>query len=368
MSSETKTPPNAIVAFLRSPLTAGALAATVASLPSTPYNNIVFQSGISSPTFRDMRETAKIIVKREGLFAVNGNGRGLMRCAAPALAGQFFYGAVLFECFETFRRYWLLDEYGVQDRKRNTLSELGMASFGAEFYACFALAPFEVAYAQMVLNRKEFPQKLGSAFRELASKPAEYRFPFGPLKPLWSSGVLKTTMTFCLFEIFSVLFASTLLQKAQQEAAQLMLLGGGNSENTRVRNPFSELPRTTQLNVSFSAGAAAGFCYEVIAHPVNQYREFSQRIRAAFDVKSHAQEVVNEAGLGGGSDPNIRRARPVPRFGEIFSQWCKTEANFRTLWRGFGPKLWMGTFSGGALWFTYDLVTGKNRVPMPSSR
>ena len=128
-------------------------------------------------------------------------------------------------------------------------------------------------------------------------------------------------------------------------------------------------PRTTQLNVSFSAGAAAGFCFEVISHPVNQYREFSQRIRAAFDVKAHAKEVLNDAGVPSSSpETNVRRARAPPNFGEIFSQWCKTEANFKTLWRGFGPKLWMGTFSGGTLWLTYDLITGKNRVPMPSSR
>ena len=395
-------PENIFSDLVYSPLFAGAAAVSLSSLPAIPYNNVLVTTGIQNPTFSQIRISAKEIIQREGFWSFSRNNRGLMKCSSPALAGQFFYGACLFDCYESFKTK-LLEQSSRSNsgkhRTKNSLGEIFFAALAAEFYSIFVLAPFEVAYAMMMMNVKDFPKTLGPVMKELASNPRQYRFPFGPVKPLIVSRLPQTAISFVLFEIFVAKFSASLVRKMHLEAKekhdQLQqqhqrkttseLLGDEKNKEimamTRNRtNKISSLnwslpppSRFSQLNISFSAGVASGVASRVILHPIMQYQLFSAKIENQFNMminNSRTKDVIVE-GATISSDPHFFRdlhfqldfGGSRPTFGQKFSLWMKMQgSNPRLLWQGFMPRMWMSAFSGGVMWLTYDLVTGKNRV------
>lgn len=393
-NNKTFLPAQLLLDFIRSPIFAGAVATSLSALPAIPYNNILVSCSATStnPSSKECLQAAKRIIAQEGFWnfgkkKTGSAGGGLMRHISPIICGQICYGAALFYFFETFRARFLHDESNKEvGRKRNTLSEIALSAFGAEFWAAFFLAPFEVAYLRMISGRSggEFPQTLPAAFKELASHPSRYGFPFAPLRTLWSSGMPRTAATFVMFEIFSVLFSSSYVQKAQVEQVSRMMMMSNNSSSSSStnggNNGLHEPSRSSQLQVSFSAGFFAGLFFEFIHHPFDRFSLFRQQVwqqqhqqfpsgekivsRVQPPTSSPGQEAVEQMRLKNIPFPHDQWTEK-PTSSQIFAQWVKTQTDPRILWRGFGPKAWMGSVGCGLMWFLFDAISGKNRIMMP---
>jgi len=61
------------------------------------------------------------------------------------------------------------------------------ASATAEFFADIALCPMEMVKVKVQTSEPgTFPTAFGDALAEMRANSAEYRFPFGSIKPLWT--------------------------------------------------------------------------------------------------------------------------------------------------------------------------------------
>jgi len=97
---------------------------------------------------------------------------------------MFKYG--LYEVFKDF--YMNLAGEDLSNKYKPAIWLAGSAS--AEVFADIALCPLEMLKVKIQTSPPgTFPTAFGAAWKEMALKSAETRFPFGSLVPLWSRQV-----------------------------------------------------------------------------------------------------------------------------------------------------------------------------------
>lgn len=75
------------------------------------------------------------------------------------------------------------------------------ASASAEFFADIALCPMEMLKIKVqTSDAGTFPTEFGAALAQMRANSAEYNFPFGSLKPLWTRQIPYTVVKFVGFE------------------------------------------------------------------------------------------------------------------------------------------------------------------------
>lgn len=116
-----------------------------------------------------------------------------------------------------------------------------------------------------------FPTKFSEALAEMKGNKAEYNFPFGSLKPLWTRQIPYTVVKFVGFETCVELFYKHVFTK-----------------------PKNEYSGSTQLGITFASGYIAGIFCAIISQPADNL--VSQMGRPENKGKSFGQ-MANEQGL-----------------------------------------------------------------------
>ena len=245
-------------------LLGGVLACGLTHAGITPLDVAKCNMQVNPAKYTGLTSGLKTLVAEEG-------SRGIWKGFGPTLVGYSLQGAFKYGLYEVFKDFYMnLAGEEISNKYKPAIWLAGSAS--AEVFADIALCPFEMVKVKIQTSPTgSFPTAFGAAWKEMALKSAETRFPFGSLVPLWSRQIPYTMAKFFFFEKIVQLFYTHVFTQ-----------------------PKDTYGKGTQLGVTFASGYLAGVVCAIVSHPADSL--VSQLGKATNKGKSVGQ-ITSEVGI-----------------------------------------------------------------------
>lgn len=245
-------------------LLGGVLACGLTHAGITPLDVAKCNMQVNPAKYTGLSSGLKTLVAEEG-------SRGIWKGFGPTLVGYSLQGAFKYGLYEVFKDFYMnLAGEEISNKYKPAIWLAGSAS--AEVFADIALCPFEMVKVKIQTSPTgSFPTAFGAAWKEMALKSAETRFPFGSLVPLWSRQIPYTMAKFFFFEKIVQLFYTHVFTQ-----------------------PKDTYGKGTQLGVTFASGYLAGVVCAIVSHPADSL--VSQLGKATNKGKSVGQ-ITSEVGI-----------------------------------------------------------------------
>jgi len=195
---------------------------------------------------------------------------GLRTGWAPTFIGYSMQGLFKFGLYEFFKDFYM-NQAGQENSAKYKKFIWLAGSASAEFFADIALCPMEMVKVKMQTSPLgTFPTTFGPAYQQMSTNRANFKFPFGSLKPLWGRQIPYTMAKFFFFELIVQTFYRRVFT-----------------------NPKETYSKTTQLGITFASGYIAGVICAIVSQAPDNL--VSQMGKEANKGKSFGQ-IASEQG------------------------------------------------------------------------
>jgi len=245
----------------------------------------------------------------------NSGIAGLFKGWGPTLAGYSVQGLCKFGFYEYFKHEYA-ELVGAENAFRYRDLVYLFASASAELIADVALCPFEAVKVR-VQTRPTFARGMLDGMPKIIREEGFGNL-YASLGPLWARQVPYTIIKFMAFERIC-------------EAIYKML-----------PKPKSEMTKTEQMGVIFTAGYLAGVLCGAVSHPADTMVSKINKLQMSGSIGQKMRHIYT----GTPEQPGI---------------------GFAGLWKGFGPRVFMiGTLTG-LQWFIYGAFKAYVGLPTPGA-
>ncbi len=244
-----------------------------------------------------------------------GGLRGIVKGWGPTFVGYSAQGACKFGFYELFKHEFSAPFSEENAHKYRDLIYMG-ASASAEVIADMALCPFEAVKVRIQTDPK-YAKGLSDGLPKFLANEGLGSL-YAGIVPLWARQVPYTIIKFVAFERIAEAIYS------------------------RLPKPKSEMSKTEQMGVVFTAGYIAGVLCGAVSHPADTMVSKINKVKTSGSVGDKMKLIYS----GTPEAPGI---------------------GFKGLWAGFAPRVVMiGTLTG-LQWFIYGAFKASVGLPTPGA-